>query len=130
QHPDVLLGDNDLAFDVFQRGALRGDIQRDQIAAERGANDAGGHEHRLEAVRAHAYPPWSHAGASVRTAVRSRAERARGFLASSRSDGDTGLATFSKVGAGPRATCGRWRDPAGTLPLRSFRKRLTIRSSR
>jgi hypothetical protein len=41
----------------------------------------------------------AHAGASVRTALRSRAERARGFAASSRSDGETGLATRSNVGS-------------------------------
>ena len=77
-----------------------------------------------------AFLAWSHAGASVRTAVRSRAERARGFRASSASEGETGLATCSKVGAGPCAAIGRWREPAGTSPLRILRKRLTMRSSR
>ena len=129
QHPDVALGEDDLFLDPLQLGALGGDVERHQIASERRANDAGRHEYRPEALRAHACPPWSHAGASVRTAVRNRAERARGFLASSRSEGATGLATFSNVGAGPRAICGRWRDPAGRLPLRSLRKRLTMRSS-
>ena len=67
---------------------------------------------------------------AVRTALRSRAERARGFAASSRSDGETGLATRSKVGSSGRRSAGRWREPAGVPPLRSRRKRLTIRSSR
>ena len=63
-------------------------------------------------------------------AERSRAERARGFAVSSRSDGETGLATRSKVGSFGSETAGRWREPAGVPPLRSRMKRFTIRSSR
>ena len=73
---------------------------------------------------------WSHAGASVRTADRSRAERARGLMASSRSEAATGFLTCPKLGAGPLTASGRWREPAGVAPLRLLRKRLTMRSSR
>ena len=84
-------------------------------------------ERKLRALIA-AFP--SMLGLAVRTALLSRAERARGFAASSRSVGETGLATRSNVGSVGSTSAGRWREPAGVPPLRSRKKRLTMRSSR
>src|SRR5579859_1987480 len=70
----------------------------------------------------------SRAAASVRSAARSLAERARGFAAVSASSGVSGrLVRMRNVGAAAIAS-GRWRDAAGAR-LRRLRKFLTMRSS-
>ena len=69
------------------------------------------------------------AGASVRSAARSFAERARGFRAASASLAATGpFVTATKLGAAasPR---GRWRERPGARPVRTARNCFTIRSS-
>src|SRR5204863_9349227 len=59
-------------------------------------------------------------GASVRTAALSFAERARGFAASSASDGACAPLNSSwKLGAAAVSTGGAWRDPPGVLPART-----------
>ena len=68
------------------------------------------------------------AGAAVRTAARSLAERARGLAATSASEASIApRVSRVKVGGSDRAS-GRCRDPRATW-LRSCRKRLTMRSS-
>src|SRR6185437_2597481 len=68
------------------------------------------------------------AGASVRSAARNLADRARGLAAISASSGMTGrLVRTAKLG-GACATAGWCRDPPPALP-RSTRKFLTMRSS-
>ena len=99
EHADVALGEDDPGLDVLERGALRRDAERDQIAAERRAGAARDHEHRTEAAARSLHALLSMLARTVRTALRSRAERARGFAASSRSVGETGLATRSNVGS-------------------------------
>ena len=44
--------------------------------------------------------------------------------------GEPGLAIRSNVGSRGSVSAGRWREPAGVPPLRSRKKRFTIRSSR
>src|ERR1700723_390714 len=68
------------------------------------------------------------AGAALRSAARSFAERARGLTESSSSSAVTGrLVRRTKLGAAC-AISGRWRDPPPAL-ARSPRKFLTMRSS-
>jgi hypothetical protein len=62
----------------------------------------------MEASDAHFLSPLICRGfAEVRVALLSRAERDRGLPASSRSVGETGLATFSNVGSFGSASTGR-----------------------
>src|ERR1700675_621159 len=70
--------------------------------------------------------PW--AGASLRSAARSFADRARGLAEISASSAVTGrLVRIAKLRAAC-ATSGRWRDPPPAL-ARSTKKFLTMRSS-
>jgi hypothetical protein len=60
------------------------------------------------------------AGASVRTAALSLAERARGLAAASASDGARApLKIIRKLGSASRSTGGAWREPAGVRPART-----------
>src|SRR3954454_4908873 len=129
KHAKVALGEDDPSLDVLERGSLRGHVERDKIAAKRRTGAAGDHEDGAEAAATHCRRSLR-GGTEVRTALRRRAERARGLAASSCSAGDTGLATRSNVGWFGSTNAGRWRDPAGVPPLRSRKKRFTIRSSR
>ena len=66
---------------------------------------------------------------AVRRAARSRADRARGFAATSASPASTPLRARSvKVGAAI-SDSGLWREPPDRAAERSARKRLTMRSS-
>src|SRR5262249_26494477 len=68
------------------------------------------------------------AGASVRSAARSLAERARGLAAISASSGVTGRPVRARNEGAGAITSGRCREPPPRL-LRSARKVLTMRSS-
>ena len=69
------------------------------------------------------------AGAARRRATRSFAERARGFRASSAASGSIALRVTSAKRGVSAAVSGAWRLPRGAAPERSWRKRLTTRSS-
>src|SRR5262249_22854933 len=70
----------------------------------------------------------SRAGASVRSAARSFAERARGFSLTSAASGVTGRRVSTRNVAACGALSGRWREPPPET-LRAARNVLTIRSS-
>ena len=106
QHSNVALRHHDLGLDILQRGALGCDTKRHEITAQRRSGATGDHEYGAEASRAHCKLPLED-GAEVRTALLRRADRARGFAASSRSVGDTGLATRSNVGSVGSTSAGR-----------------------
>jgi hypothetical protein len=67
-------------------------------------------------------------GASVRSAARSFAERARGLASTSASSGVSGRRVNARKLGGTAVGCGRCRDKEGAL-LRVVRKLLTMRSS-
>src|SRR6185437_4178142 len=70
------------------------------------------------------------AGASLRSAPRSRAERARGLAAISAAPGvASSPGQRRKLGAWAAPASGWWREVPGARPLRSRRKLLTRRSS-
>src|ERR1700744_2733925 len=117
-----------------------GGLHLDAIDIGRGEHQGADHE---EVDEPHGQPPpitlasVGHAGhsgaacvgASVRSAARSLAERARGLADISASSGVTGrLVKIVKLGAA-FAVSGRCRDPPPALP-RSPKKFLTMRSSR
>src|SRR5262249_14701265 len=68
------------------------------------------------------------AAASVRSAARNLADRARGFSAISCSSGAIGRRVSTRKLGAARARSGMWREEAGSL-LRALRKVLTMRSS-
>src|SRR5215831_16432994 len=69
-------------------------------------------------------------GASVRSAARRRAERARGLALISSSLGTCGcLPTRWNVGSRASARAGAWREPLPARPERSTKNRFTMRSS-
>src|ERR1700722_5282274 len=133
----VALGD-DLVFDigdvvslgaggglerVDRQGEGEEDDHRRQVHHPKAAHPA-----KEDAGDGHAAA--AQAGAAVRTAARSLAERARGLAASSASPGPFGpLNSSSKLGAAPFAAGGACRETPGVLPERSARKALTMRSS-
>src|SRR5205085_8721235 len=132
--PDLLFRRDDLPLDRAELVALRRDLQRHHIATQRRSTDGGDPGDGLESSGDHPGIPsldWPQGAAFVRLATRKVAERARGLDFTSASPARTGFATASKLGLGPRSRrSGRWREPEGRSPLRSFRNRFTTRSSR
>src|SRR5690606_26413024 len=117
--PDHLAGDR-MHLEVQHQVQHRANRQRCEPAD---ATDA--------TLRSHAASPWwARAGAAVRTAQRSVAERARGLRSVSASDGRTAFDRRSKVGVCSPLASGKWRLARAVAPAASRKKRLTIRSSR
>src|SRR5689334_2966172 len=85
---DLLVGAVDLLLEVLH-------LVLDGEETDRGGDR--GHRPEHESAMDHARPPWSLA---IFSATRRRAERARGFLAVSASDGSTGLRVRSRSSAG------------------------------
>src|SRR5690606_1051979 len=116
---DLVLEDAHLLLDLEQ--GERGDRAGDQPAEDD------------EASHAACLPTGPWAGAAVRSAARSWAERARGLARLSASAARR-VPRNSRVKvaalAAPAAAGGAWREPAASRPLRSRRKCFTMRSSR
>src|SRR5436190_1142912 len=129
-----------VALGLLQRALLRlhADLEAARVVLD-GVEREGGRERRqhqgpVDPAKHHGFPSpasWSQAGASVRTAALSLAERDRGLAATSLSVGLTGRWLRNrKLGAGRAPVCGgRWREPRSSGVARSLRKRLTSRSS-
>src|SRR6185437_10780809 len=87
------------------------------------------HEQRPEERRKAHHAAFSQTGAAVRSAARSRAERARGLRSISAAPGVTGLRVMRRKLGAAVGRAGRWREPRGAASLRSRRNSFTVRSS-
>src|SRR5262249_53938279 len=142
QHSDLLI---DLLLVVAQRrdvgfGRLRAELRAiDGEGENRDHDDAGDHQLFHHATPSSCLRPGSRgpssggsaqAGASVRSAQRSLAERERGLASTSVSLGSIALRwRTSKVGGFPFGVPGRWREADGVWPERARKNSFTMRSS-
>src|SRR5258708_27768953 len=114
---DLLVGAVDLLLEVLHL------VLRGEQADRRGD---GGNRPEQESAMDHARPP----PVESFSATRRRAERARGFSATSAADGSTGLRVRSpSVAARSSSRGGAWRDGPGVRPARARTNSLTARFS-
>ena len=111
-------------------GALRRDAERDQVAAERRAGAAGDHEHAngscARSLQAFLACTGLRCGPRCAGAPSGRA----GSRPARAPTGQPAWRPARTSARRDRRSPGRWREPAGVAPLRSRKKRFTIRSSR